>query len=77
MGFGGNNQGGRGGRDGGRERAPDPDLTGYFSDRLGLAIPELAVLTHDEYQAIASRENGHPAQHREWIEQISLWKTTS
>jgi len=25
MGFGGNNQGGRGGRDGGRERAPDPD----------------------------------------------------
>ena len=25
MGFGGSNQGGRGGRDGGRERAPDPD----------------------------------------------------
>ena len=53
------------------ERAPDPDLCRYFVDRLGLVIPELAVLAHDDYLALASPTDEPPAHQREWIERVA------
>ncbi len=53
------------------ERAPDPDLSRYFVDRLGLVIPELAVLAHDDYLALASPTDEPPADQRTWVERVA------
>lgn len=37
------------------ERQPDRDLLGYFSEGLGLALPEVAVLPYSEYRNLPHR----------------------
>ena len=36
------------------DRAPDPDMVALFRDRLGLSLPEVVTLNHNDYRSFAS-----------------------
>tara|TARA_A100001391_G_scaffold140837_1_gene98790 strand:- start:1180 stop:2598 length:1419 start_codon:yes stop_codon:yes gene_type:complete len=42
------------------ERAPDPELCRYMRDELGLSLPEICVLTHEEYLDLGRQLETHP-----------------
>jgi hypothetical protein len=41
------------------ERPPDPALCDYFAKALGLNLPDVEVLSHDDYLAIGSEPSAH------------------
>jgi len=44
------------------EQAPDADLLTYFSDRLNVPLPQIEILSHDQYTHLVKRDGSGDAE---------------
>jgi hypothetical protein len=53
------------------ERPPDPRLCGFFADDLGLPVPDVEILAHRDYLALAARDGALPGPQQAWVERLT------
>ena len=54
------------------ERRPEESLCGYFSGELGLSMPEIEVLRHDDYLEFQKTDSDHPRLPA-WRQSTAAW----
>ena len=53
------------------ERRPDPGLCEYFSQDLGIVLPDVEIVPHGEYLAVAGGDGPLSRSSRGWVERIA------